>query len=426
METGAALEIMEIAGELLERVHRLVWGPGLLILMLGTGILYTGKSRGFQIFGWKVWWSETIGKEDRNSGFQTACTALAATIGTGNIVGVATALKAGGPGAVFWMWISALLGMMTGYAEVWLGIHYRYRNKKGRWIGGAVTYLAKGLKTPWLGAVYGFFCLLASLGMGGMVQSNGAVQTLKFTFGVPAAVGTLAVGGLTVAVLAGGKERIMRVTERLIPLASTVYVVCAGVVILASYERIPMVLAEVFRYALLPRAVAGGVGGYGIRQAVRYGIARGVFSNEAGLGSLAGAALAAWSFGAVCGKMGEWLIALAMLVFSFATMIAWFYLGRQTLEAMLEVMETMGRTERIHQWYFYSYSVCIVLGGLTRLEAVWKLSDIWNGLMAFPNLLALFWLQRQVHFPWTASRVRDAMGKSEFRFRANGKQRGKP
>ena len=144
METGAALEIMEIAGELLEKVHRLVWGPGLLILMLGTGILYTGKSRGFQIFGWKVWWSETIGKGDRNSGFQTACTALAATIGTGNIVGVATALKAGGPGAVFWMWISALLGMMTGYAEVWLGIHYRYRNKKGRWIGGAVTYLAKG------------------------------------------------------------------------------------------------------------------------------------------------------------------------------------------------------------------------------------------------------------------------------------------
>ena len=272
METGAALEIMEIAGELLERVHRLVWGPGLLILMLGTGILYTGKSKGFQIFEWKVWWSETIGKGDRNSGFQTACTALAATIGTGNIVGVATALKAGGPGAVFWMWISALLGMMTGYAEVWLGIHYRYRNKKGRWIGGAVTYLAKGLKTPWLGAVYGFFCLLASLGMGGMVQSNGAVQTLKFTFGVPAAVGTLAVGGLTVAVLAGGNERIMRVTERLIPLASTVYVVCAGVVILTSYERIPMVLAEVFRYALLPRSVAGGVGGYGICQAVRYGI----------------------------------------------------------------------------------------------------------------------------------------------------------
>ena len=123
METGAALEIMEIAGELLERVHRLVWGPGLLILMLGTGILYTGKSKGFQIFAWKVWWSETIGKGDRNSGFQTACTALAATIGTGNIVGVATALKAGGPGAVFWMWISALLGMITGYAEVWLGIH---------------------------------------------------------------------------------------------------------------------------------------------------------------------------------------------------------------------------------------------------------------------------------------------------------------
>ena len=125
-------------------------------------------------------------------------------------------------------------------------------------------------------------------------------------------------------------------------------------------------------------------------------------------------------------KFTALVIALAMLVFSFATMIAWFYLGRQTLEAILEVVETMGRTERIYQWYFYLYSVCIVLGGLTRLEAVWKLSDIWNGLMAFPNLLALLWLQRQIHFPWTASRVRDATGKPEFRFWANGKQRGKP
>ena len=142
--------------------------------------------------------------------------------------------------------------MMTGYAEVWLGIHYRYRNKKGRWIGGAVTYLAKGLKTPWLGQCTGFF-LLASLGMGGMVQSNGAVQTLKFTFGVPGCCGNIGVGGLTVAVLAGGNERIMRVTERLIPLASTV--VCGvhrGGGSLTSYERIPMVLAEVFRYALYP------------------------------------------------------------------------------------------------------------------------------------------------------------------------------
>lgn len=532
-------------GDLLNLVHRLVWGPGLLVLMLGAGILYTGKSRGFQILGWKVWWRETIGGgerytsvEDRakmektvrvhedsgasgvNSGFRTACTALAATIGTGNIVGVATALKAGGPGAIFWMWISAFLGMMTGYAEVWLGIQYRHRNERGTWIGGAVTYLARGVKCPWLGAVYGVFCLLASFGMGGMVQSNGAVQTLQFTFGIPAVVGTLAVGGLTVAVLAGGNERIMGVAERLIPLASAVYVVCAGVVILTSYERIPVVLTEIFRYALLPQAVAGGVGGYGICQAVRYGIARGVFSNEAGLGSLAGlhgeakeekrlavdeaggncgyvteeiqgmwaifevffdtivictmtalvilcssggaaglcgirldgAALAAWSFGQVCGKMGEWLIALAMLVFSFATMIAWFYLGRQTLEAVMELVKTMrekghsrkrverttawkreagshqessGR-ERIHQWYFSLYSVCIILGGLTRLEAVWKLSDIWNGLMAFPNLLALFWLQRQVHFPWVASGVRDTTGKPEFRFWERGKQQGKP
>lgn len=504
-------------GALLDLVHRLVWGPGLLVLMLGTGILYTIKSRGFQFFGWKIWWRETIGGGERDSGFRTACTALAATIGTGNIVGVATALKAGGPGAIFWMWISAFLGMMTGYAEVWLGIHYRYRNERGTWIGGAVTYLANGLKSPWLGAVYGICCLLASFGMGGMVQANGAVQTLEFTFGIPAVVGTLAVEGLTAMVLAGGNERITGVAERLIPAASAVYVVCAGVVILTSYERIPMVFAEIFRYALLPQAVAGGVGGYGIRQAVRYGVARGVFSNEAGLGSLAGlhgeakeekrmavdgasgkcgyvteeiqgmwaifevffdtivictmtalvilcssggvaglgamsldgAALAAWSFGKVCGEMGEWLIALAMLVFSFATMIAWFYLGRQTLEAVMKVMEVVtekrhrgkraermavwkmksglhrekGRRDRVHQWYFLLYAVCIILGGLTRMEAVWKLSDIWNGLMAFPNLLALFWLHRQVHFPGISSCASHAAEKQGFHFQAKGKER---
>ena len=165
-------------GALLDLVHRLVWGPGLLVLMLGAGILYTVKSRGFQIFGWKIWWRATIGGGERD--FRTACTALAATIGTGNIVGVATALKAGGPGAIFWMWISALLGMMTGYAEVWLGIHYRHRNERGTWICGDVS--GKGIEMSVAGG--GVRRLLSSSvfwhGRNGPVQRGGADPAVYF------------------------------------------------------------------------------------------------------------------------------------------------------------------------------------------------------------------------------------------------------
>ena len=453
---------------MIETIHGLVWGPGLLLFMLLTGIGYTIRSRLFQVRGISVWWNSTIGKAERGrekqgiTGFQSACTALAATIGTGNIVGVAAALKAGGPGAIFWMWISALLGMMTGYAEVWLGIRYRYKNAEGRWIGGAVTYLARGLSCPALGIFYGMCCLLASFGMGGMVQSNAAVQTLNYSFGVPTILGALFVGLLTFGVLAGGTKRIVKLTEAMIPWASAIYVVCSLVVLLVCCRRVPLVFAEIFRYALIPRAALGGVGGYGICRAFQYGIARGVFSNEAGLGSLAGlhgeaeytneaeqgmwaifevgfdtivictmtamvilcvlggaeglernsldgAALAAWSFQRICGNAGSVLIAGAMLVFSFATMIAWFYLGRQTLEAVLELMFSGGTSEgrsrrktlagRMRMMYLIGYIVCVILGGIGSLELVWKLSDIWNGLMAFPNLLALFWLRRQVCFP---------------------------
>ncbi len=464
-------------------LHQLVWGPALIGLLLAAGGYYTWKSGFFQLRGAGLWWRATAGslagRSEENgrpaetgprhaqtqetdtslTKFQTACTALAATVGTGNIAGVATAITAGGPGAVFWMWVSALLGMMTAYAEVSLGIRFRRRKPDGTWFGGPCAYLSEGLHRPRLALLYGILCLCASLGMGSMVQSNAVSQTLAVSMGVPPLAAAVIVTSLVLGIVAGGAKRIAKVTVWLIPVAAAVYVGGAAVILAVCFRQIPHVLAEIVRCALLPEAVFGGVGGYGIRQAFRYGVARGVFSNEAGLGTLAGlhgsvedttpreqgmwamfevffdtivictvtalvilcaqgagmtpapgglegAALAGASFGQILGPAGAYLVLGAMAVFAFSTMIAWYYLGRQTLGA---VMELAGRLRRgrlsfagdaagylAGSLYLLLFVYAVFLGCVCSLNAVWELSDIFNGLMAFPNLVALFLLRREV------------------------------
>lgn len=472
---------------MIHQIHGLVWGPGLLMLLLTVGTFYTIRSGGFQVLGFPVWWKATIGSLMGERGrkgasepgedvpgadepgrhsvtrIQAACTALAATIGTGNIVGVATALTAGGPGAIFWMWVSAAIGMMTAYGETCLGIVYRYRNSQGRWICGPAVYISRGLHMPLLGLIYGCLCLMASLGMGSMVQSNAIAQTLQFSVGIPALPCAVAVTVLVLGVTAGGIGRVARVTERMIPVSAGVYIAFSMVVLVFCRKQIPGAFSEIFRYALLPQSVLGGIGGYGIRQGFRYGIARGVFSNEAGLGSLAGlhgatedttpqeqgmwamfevffdtvvictmtalvilcvaggseglargdydgAVLTAYCFQKVLGAAGEYLIGAAMVIFAFATMIAWYFLGRQTLEAVLELLGTMTKGKKGCSWrrlwrkwaeygYLAAFGYAVFLGCTSNLTTVWELSDIWNGLMAFPNILALFFLHRKVSCP---------------------------
>lgn len=450
-------------------LHGLVWGPGLLCLLLGTGLFLTWRSRLFQIRGFPVWWRATAGSLFRkkkgaagtlSSGavnpIQAACTALAATIGTGNIVGVATALTAGGPGAIFWMWISALLGMMTAYSETYLGIRYRKRREDGQWLGGPCACLSEGLGMPGLALLYGILCLLASLGMGSMVQSNAMAQTLHFTLNLPNLAAGILITLLVTGIAAGGIGRIAFVSQGLIPAAALVYTFFSAAVLWSCRERIPSVLAEIFRYALLPEAFAGGTAGYGISRAFRYGIARGVFSNEAGLGTLAGlhsateetspgeqgmwamfevffdtvfictltalvilcaaggaeglersacdgAALTGWCFQKVLGTAGQWLVSGAMLVFAFSTTIAWYFLGKQTLKAVLELAgKAFPRLrlweERLELAYLFLYGYAVFLGCVCSLTAVWELSDIWNGLMAVPNLAALFLLRKELRF----------------------------
>lgn len=448
---------------MIHRIHELVWGPWLLFLFLGMGIIYTIKSGFFQIRGLSCWWKETIGSiredEDGKNGevtrFQTACTALAATIGTGNIVGVATALTAGGPGAIFWMWVSAVIGMMTGYAETMLGIRYRYKDRNGAWVCGPMVYLEKGMKMPVLGMVYSFLCIMVSLGMGSMVQSNSIAETLEYAFDInPVSVGILLTGVVFLVVL-GGIGRIAFVSERLIPVSAGLYMIFSMVVIMSCWDSIPHIFRCIFEDAFRPVSVFSGAAGYGVSRSLQYGISRGVFSNEAGLGSLAvlhgaaedttpeqqgmwamfeiffdtilictmtafvilcmtdgnpaasgydGAALTAYSFSRRLGGLGQYVVSGAMVIFAFATIIAWYYLGKQAavyLAESLKKRHILYFLQRVLRGKVYTllYLGAVFAGCIAKLETVWEFSDIWNGLMALPNILALIFLMKEVTYP---------------------------
>lgn len=464
--------------EIAQTLHFIVWGPWTMVLFLGTGLWFTLKSGGFQIRRIGYWWKMTAGSlwaeplapsetpepsgspESRENGtdaagkritpFQSACTALAATIGTGNIVGVATALTAGGPGALFWMWVSALIGMATAYAETSMGQKYRYRKPNGQWMCGPMVYMERGIGCRPLGILYAFFAVFASLGMGSMVQSNSMSGTLKFGAGIPPVASAVVITALTGAVILGGISRISKVAERLMPVSAGIYLVFSLVVILSCFRTLPAVMQAVFAGAFTPSAAGGGAAGFLLSRSVRYGMSRGVFSNEAGLGSLAvlhgaaedttpeqqgmwamfevffdtiiictltalvilciqfgygglpsgsdGAGLTAYCFSRKLGAAGEWLVSGAMVVFAFATVIAWYYLGRQTASYLAErVFGKSGRgSMRI---YTALYLAAVFLGCICRLDVVWLISDIWNGLMAYPNLLTLWMLSREVRFP---------------------------
>lgn len=450
--------------ELVRTLHQMVWGPWTLVLFLGTGIWFTVRSGLFQIRGFGRWWSATAGafcagRTDAGAGddpkkitpFQSACTALAATIGTGNIVGVATALTAGGPGALFWMWVSALIGMATAYAETSLGQKYRYRREDGQWMCGPMVYMERGLGCPLMGTLYALFAVCSSLGMGSMVQSNSLSGTLQYSGGIPVWGSAVVVTVLAGAVILGGAGRIARVSERMMPLSAGIYILFSLAVILSCYEILPAVFASIFKDAFHVKAAAGGSAGYLLSRGLRYGLSRGVFSNEAGLGSLAvlhgaaedttpeeqgmwamfevffdtivictltalvilcigqiqglplgrdGAALTAYCFSRRLGSMGEILVSGAMVVFSFATIIAWYYLGRQTAGYLIgRVVSGETKRQRGLQIYTFLYLTAVFAGCVGRLELVWMISDIWNGLMAYPNILTLVFLSKEVHFP---------------------------
>lgn len=442
-------------------LSRFAWGPATLFLLALSGLLFSFGTGFFQLRRIRLWWCSTLGASFHSksgqprkekggiTGFQSACTALAATLGTGNIAGVATAIAAGGPGAVFWMWISAFFGTMTGYAENLLAGLYRGKNAKGEPIGGAMFYIEQGLGCRWLALLFSFFCILGSLGMGDMAQANSIATGLQDVFGVPPLLTGLAVAGAVGFAMLGGIHRVGRITERLVPFMAVGYTAAAVCVILANWHRVPAVVHSILQQAFCVQAGLGGLAGYGMKQALRVGVARGVSSNEAGLGSSVmansaagsppvvqgmwgifevavdtlfmctltalailcsgvydparysaalgteafsslpnGAALTADAFRSVFGPGGGVLIAVSLMLFAFSTLLGWSYYGERAVEYLFGPGALVP--------YKLLYLACIVIGCVSRLDLVWQISDTFNGLMVPPNLLAVLWLSPQV------------------------------
>lgn len=426
---------------IVDAVHRFVWGPGMLFFLMGCGVYLSVRTGFFQLSQARLWLSSTLGavfkrgsahdKSDKNaiSPFQTFTTALAGTLGTGNIVGVATALAAGGPGAVFWMWVSAFFGMMTGFTENVLGILYRRRGADGAWRGGPMYYLEHGAHAKWLAVPFALFAILASLGMGNMTQANSIADALSSEFGVPLGVTGFVTALALLLVMAGGIHRIGAVTEKLVPAMSLLYIIGCFLILFRFGSNVPAAFSSIFREAFNVRSAVGGAAGYGMLQAMRYGIARGVFSNEAGLGSSVlvhaagnvkepveqgmwsiceifvdtivlctltavcilatgvmdagedGAALALEAFRAGLGSVGGGFLAIAVTLFAFSTLLAWSYNGERAAEYLLGA--------KARKAYRILFLLVVPVGCLMQLDLVWSLSDACNGLMAIPNLFGV-------------------------------------
>lgn len=378
-------------------------------------------------------------KKDGISPFQAVSTALAGTLGTGNIAGVATAIVAGGPGAVFWMWAAALLGMSVKYAEVLLAVEYRVRDKNGRWQGGPMEYISRGLGMPWLAAVFSFLCVLASFGIGNATQVGSVAQTMAQDFSIPPAVTGLGMALAAGLVMMGGLTRIGAFAQTFVPFMALLYLGAGTAVLAKNAAQIPNALALIFRCALSPSAAAGGAVGYTLRQAVHFGVARGVFTNEAGLGSAPiahagaaaegpvqqgcwgifevfvdtilmcgftgliiltggslwrsgpdGAALTSAVFSQALGPMGGWVVSISLLFFSFSTVLGWGYYGERGVGYLF------GDNALAINVYRLLYLLVMAAAALVRPSFLWGMSDLLNGAMMAPNLIAVMALWRVV------------------------------
>ena len=450
--------MVELIANVNNAINGFVWGVPMLVLLVGTGILMTILTKFFQLSHIGHWFKNTVGgifhdkhvtkhtdADDQSiSQFQSLCTALAATIGTGNIVGVASALVAGGPGAIFWMWVVAFFGMMTNYSENVLGIYYRRRNSKGEWSGGAMYYLKDGLGSykgcKQIGAVlavlFSAFCLLASFGIGNMSQVNSIAANMTSAFSIPATVTGIVLVIIGALVIVGGLKRIAAVTEKLVPFMAIAYVIGALVIFFANISHVGAVFTAIFKGSFGLRAVGGGIVGSGVKLALTWGMKRGVFSNEAGLGSsvmvhsssnvkepvrqgmwgifevfadtmvvctltafavlssglidldtgavlvdVSGSALVGQAFATVFGSFGPAFIAIAILLFAFSTVLGWSHYGSKACEYLFGTKSTIV--------YKVVFVLMIFIGCTMNLGLAWDLSDTFNGLMAIPNLIGV-------------------------------------
>ena len=428
-----------------------VWGTPLLVLLVGTGIYLTIRLRGLQFRGlWHSLYLALVKRKEEGEAagdithFQALMTALAATVGTGNIVGVATAIAAGGPGALFWMWITGLFGMATKYSEAVLAVKYRIVDEDGTMSGGPMYYISRGLGWKWLGVLFAVFAAIAAFGIGNMVQSNSVADALNNAFHIPEWQTGVILTIATAAVILGGIKSIARVTSFFVPIMIVFYMLAALVVILMNIKMVPAIFMLVMESAFTGTAAVGGFLGATVREAIRFGVARGVFSNESGLGSspiaaaaaqtknpvtqalvsmtqtfidtivvcsmtgfvilvsgawkiadtasgkaLTGAELTITSFNlGLHGELGDLLVPIALTLFAYSTILGWSYYGEKSIEFLLGV--------RFIYPYRVLFVVFVFIGSVAELQVVWSVSDVFNGLMAFPNLIGLLMLSKVI------------------------------
>lgn len=448
--------------DFLSQLADALWTPWLLGMFLLTGLVYSIGSGFFQFFEFRTWWRATAGSLLRRrkrkvgglSPLQALATALASTMGTGSIAGVAAALTLGGPGAVFWMWVSALLGMMTGCGEKLLAVRYQRPAQDGSLRGGPMYYLRDGLGSPLLAACFCLACVPATLAGGDLVQSSSIASSLEAAFGLPRLPVGLITALLAGLVMLGGLGRIAAVSSALVPAMALLYLGSGGVVLLCHWDKIPQALGMIVSCALSPAAAAAGGAGWTVSAALRYGVARGVFTNEAGLGTsamahgaaqtdhpaqqgmwgifevflstllvctvtalvilvsgvwnpaspaaLSGAPLTATAFGSVLGRFGQGTVALSLLLFAFSSILGWSYYGEQCLFFLSSFLSCEKERKRkktcLITLYRLVFLACTVLGAAWSPHTVWQLVDLCNALMALPNLLALLYLAPQALF----------------------------
>ncbi|STO92437.1 Na+/alanine symporter [Haemophilus pittmaniae] len=429
---------------ILSAIDSFIWGPPLLILLAGTG-LYLTLRLGFLQIRYLPRALRYLFQRDANKGkgdvssFAALCTALAATIGTGNIVGVATAVQAGGPGAIFWMWLVALLGMATKYAECLLAVKYRVRDRNGFMAGGPMYYIERGLGLKWLARLFAVFgVLVAFFGIGTFPQVNAITHAMQDTFNIPIIITAVVVTLLVALIILGGVKRIATASSLIVPFMAIFYVSVSIVILAINYDKLPAAIELVIHSAFEPQAALGGAVGFTVMKAIQSGVARGIFSNESGLGSapiaaaaaqtkepvrqglismtgtfldtiivctmtglvlvitgawsnpeLAGASVTNYAFAQGLGtSFGATVVTIGLLFFAFTTILGWCYYGERCFVYLVGI-----RGIRLYRWIFI---ILVGTGSFLTLDVIWILADIVNGLMAFPNLVALIGLRKVI------------------------------
>jgi AGCS family alanine or glycine:cation symporter len=430
---------METIETVFSAINGLVWGPPMLILILGVGLFLSLGLKLMPIFklgaGFRLMWNGRSAAGAESDGeippFQALMTALSATVGTGNIAGVATAVFLGGPGALFWMWLTALVGMATKYSEAVLAVRFREVDERGAYVGGPMYYIRNGLgkKWAWMGVLFAIFAAIAGFGIGNTVQANSVADVMEATFGLPHWISGVILMVLVGMVLIGGIRRIGQVASALVPLMAVSYLLAGLVVLAINFAEIPAAFGLIFEHAFSPIAAEGGFAGAAVWAAIRFGVARGVFSNEAGLGSApiahaaaqtknpinqgmiamlgtfidtiiictitglviitsgvwtsgeSGAALTSMAFSQALPGVGGYVVAIALAVFAFTTLLGWSFYGERCVEFLFGVKAIVP--------YRVAWVLAIPVGATINLGLIWLVADTLNAMMALPNLIAL-------------------------------------